>query len=157
MQVWQNYDGSNKKSSGAISEVRGFEAFVPNTIFETRYKCSDDSCAVHQGNQTTPHKRMLQQFPSYNTLLICLSLTLIFRKSSPYISAQSMMQRSRCWCGSSYQDWRSCCQFQTSHRCHVSLNSSLAEEGFPAQLHPLPRGITEKGKSLKMSKLQPHL
>lgn len=37
-----------------------------------------------------------------------------------------MMQHLRCWCGSSYQDWMSCCQYQTSHRYQVSFNITMA-------------------------------
>lgn len=46
------------------------------------------------------------------------------RKSSPFISAQSSTQPSRCWCGNLYPGWMSCCRSRTSHRCHVISWSS---------------------------------
>lgn len=46
------------------------------------------------------------------------------RKSSPFISAQSSTQPSRCWCGNSYPGLMSCCRSRTSHRCHTTSWSS---------------------------------
>lgn len=89
-------------------------------------------------------------------LLLLIALLSFCRKSSQCISAQSMTRRSRCWCGNLYQDWRNCCQFQTSHRCHDSLNFYLAESGIPAQIHPfaeLVEGVGVWGKRLKKSHL----
>lgn len=63
------------------------------------------------------------------TNLKCISLYLLFficRKSFLSILEQSMMQHLRCWCGSSYRDWMSCCRYRTSHRYQVSFNVTLA-------------------------------
>ncbi len=144
-QVWQNYDGSNKKSSGTISEARGFEAFLPNTIFETHYTCSDDSCAVHQGSHTTPPQTHAAAVSRLQHSLKCARLSLSFAGNLPRV----FWLKVRC----SARDAGVGVHIKTggaaaSSRLHTGAMFLWTGRvgASRARLHPLPRAVTEKGK-----------